>query len=448
MIIVCIGDSLTEGDYGIKGVRGVANVQSDNYPYFLSLMSGAEVRNYGKCGIRASGFLKLYDEGKVDVKGADAIFVMLGTNGGQSASEDTYDNRCYEELIVKLMKDAPQAKLVLIVPPQGTVNPEYSNCGYMPQIIEAQKFTRMMAEKYSLALLDAGKDKHFSPENEYVMQPEDGLHLGFMGYARLADMVNGAVKPLRKSPLSTVKMLPDAGKTKLVAHRGLSGLECENTAAAFIAAGNRAYYGIETDIWRTNDGKFICSHDGRTHRLCDTDINIEESSFDEVRALRLKDTDGKTVRGYYGYPTPEEYVDICKKYSKHCVPELKSDFTEDEIRQIIDIFASRDYLDNTTFIAFNPENLELVKKVRPEQNCQLLVGWGAMPENWLDDILPYLEEHKFGIDADYFVINPDTAARLHAHGIEINVWTVDNPALAKKLIESGVDMITTNILEY
>lgn len=40
---------------------------------------------------------------------------------------------------------------------------------------------------------------------------------------------------------------------KVIAHRGLSGIERENTNAAFVAAGNRSYYGIETDVRRTAD---------------------------------------------------------------------------------------------------------------------------------------------------------------------------------------------------
>ena len=36
---------------------------------------------------------------------------------------------------------------------------------------------------------------------------------------------------------------------------------------------------------------------------------------------------------------------------------------------------------------------------------------------------------------------------LHAAGIKVNCWTVDDPDRAKELIEWGVDMITTNILE-
>ena len=45
--------------------------------------------------------------------------------------------------------------------------------------------------------------------------------------------------------METLKL--ENNKTKMIAHRGLSGLEKENTAVAFIAAGNKSYYGIETD---------------------------------------------------------------------------------------------------------------------------------------------------------------------------------------------------------
>ena len=91
---------------------------------------------------------------------------------------------------------------------------------------------------------------------------------------------------------NTIKIV-DHGNTKMVAHRGVSGLETENTAAAFIAAGNRTYWGVETDIYRTNDGNYICNHDGRSGRICEVDLVMEQSSLAELRALTLKDKDGK-----------------------------------------------------------------------------------------------------------------------------------------------------------
>ena len=55
--------------------------------------------------------------------------------------------------------------------------------------------------------------------------------------------------------------------TLMVAHRGVSKLERENTCAAFVAAGNRSYFGVETDIHRTSDGQFVVFHDDSTKRL-------------------------------------------------------------------------------------------------------------------------------------------------------------------------------------
>ena len=62
---------------------------------------------------------------------------------------------------------------------------------------------------------------------------------------------------------------------EMIAHRGLSGLERENTCAAFIAAGNRSYYGIETDIHITRDGRFIVYHDDNTLRLTGVDSVVQ-----------------------------------------------------------------------------------------------------------------------------------------------------------------------------
>ena len=98
---------------------------------------------------------------------------------------------------------------------------------------------------------------------------------------------------------------------KMVAHRGVSGLERENTCAAFVAAGNRSYFGVETDIHRTADGRYIVFHDDNLTRLLGDGRVVEEMRFDELRALRLTDLDGN-ARGDLLLPTLEEYVHICK----------------------------------------------------------------------------------------------------------------------------------------
>ena len=73
----------------------------------------------------------------------------------------------------------------------------------------------------------------------------------------------------------------------MIAHRGVSGLEKENTCSAFVAAGNRSYYGIETDVHLTADGRFIICHDNDLKRVAGEDVTIENTTFDELRKIVL-----------------------------------------------------------------------------------------------------------------------------------------------------------------
>ena len=86
--------------------------------------------------------------------------------------------------------------------------------------------------------------------------------------------------------MDTIKI--DRGNVRMIAHRGVSGLELENTCAAFVAAGNRSYYGIETDIHQTADGKFIIIHDDETGRVATENISVEGSDFETLRSLQLR----------------------------------------------------------------------------------------------------------------------------------------------------------------
>lgn len=189
MIICCIGDSLTEGDYGIKNTRGVANVQEKGYPYFLAQMTGAEVRNFGKCGWRASHMLAWYEQGGLDLSGADKVVLMLGTNGGQCAEGDSEENAAYRALTAHILADQPQAALYLVTPPNVTTNPAYSNCGYASQVAEAVGFVRKLGRELNLPVIDLAASPRITPADESRLQPNDGLHFGEAGYRVLAEEI-------------------------------------------------------------------------------------------------------------------------------------------------------------------------------------------------------------------------------------------------------------------
>ena len=240
--------------------------------------------------------------------------------------------------------------------------------------------------------------------------------------------------------MNTMKM--NQTTARMIAHRGASGLEPENTCAAFIAAGNRSYFGIETDVHQTADGKFIIIHDDTTSRVSQKDLTVEQTDFETLRQVQLSDPLGPPRKDLF-LPSLEEYLSICKKYEKTAVLELKNPMTPDAVQRIVDIVSALGYLDRTLFISFYPENLVALREMQPNQPVQLLVDRIPDPQA----LLTFLKQHRFGLDANYQAVTPEIVRLMHEHRIEVNVWTVDDPRDAEKLLDMGVDYITSNILE-
>ena len=89
--------------------------------------------------------------------------------------------------------------------------------------------------------------------------------------------------------------------TLTIAHRGLSGLEVENTNAAFVAAANRSYYGIETDIHRTGDGHFVVMHDSNLMRVSGEDVDVEKTALSDILNVVLFDPKFLNILLYMKY---------------------------------------------------------------------------------------------------------------------------------------------------
>lgn len=232
-------------------------------------------------------------------------------------------------------------------------------------------------------------------------------------------------------------------EVKLVAHRGLSGIETENTCAAFIAAGNRDYYGIETDTHRTADGAFVVIHDDHTGRVAFEDISVEGSTLAELQAVALKDKDGMP-RSDLKIPTLEEYLKICAKYAKVPVLELKNPFSREDIARILEIVKGIMSLEDIVFISFDYQNMVCLRELAPDARLQYLCG-----KNPVDtELIEKLKAYDLDVDIYWKVLDEAGVKLLREAGIEINVWTVDDPAAAETLIGWGVDYITSNILQY
>lgn len=242
--------------------------------------------------------------------------------------------------------------------------------------------------------------------------------------------------------MDTVKI--DSKNVKMIAHRGLSGLERENTCAAFVAAGNRSYYGIETDVHVTADGKFVVIHDETTERVSNGlfNVNVEESGYEDIKAVVLPDVDGSTHRTDIRIPLLADYIKICSKYSKKCILELKNEFKTEDIDELINEIQLTGYLENVVFISFSMKNCLNLRNRLKENEIQFLTS-----EEVTDELIKTLTDNKLELDIFYKRLTKEIADSLHDKGIKINVWTCDLPEDAINMVDMGVDYITTNILE-
>ena len=242
--------------------------------------------------------------------------------------------------------------------------------------------------------------------------------------------------------MTNTKKLTHYGNTKIVAHMGAKGLETENTIAAYIASGNRSFWGIETDVHVTKDKKIIATHDDNAKRVSGVDIVIEESDFDTLRKIPLYDMDSGKTRVDLFMPSLEEYITICKKYGKVAVLELKNRMSDEDVFAIYDEISALGYIDNTVFISFSIENLHAIRQKNPTQTVQYLIG-GKVP----DDLIDTLAKYKYDLDIYYKAATKELIDSCHEIGAEVNVWTVDEVDDAERLVDFGIDYITTNIIE-
>jgi len=254
--------------------------------------------------------------------------------------------------------------------------------------------------------------------------------------------------------MDTIKI--NKRQTQLIAHAG-HGLEMANTCAGFIAAGNRSYAGIETDLQITADMQVVTMHNPSSAGVSPVVISIPDSTLEEVQNLPVYDhpffygienTDMEVRKGStrpdLRIASLEEYIRLCKKYGKIAVPELKGEMTPQAIAVIVDKIRALDYLENTIFISFCWENLVEIRRLVPGQTVQFLTG-----ENhpFTDEFLDRVAENGFDLDIHIFTTTREVIERIHARGIKVNVWTIDWPDRAEQVAAWGADYITTNILE-
>lgn len=221
-----------------------------------------------------------------------------------------------------------------------------------------------------------------------------------------------------------------------VAHRGYSGKFRPNTVAAFEAAAEENFWGIETDIRTTKDGALVCEHDETVKYKDGTELAVASSTLAELRAKPLKnDVSNDDVC----LATFEEYLAACKKGNKIAVIELKESCSSEKLREILSVVDEAYDRSKCAFIAFDYGNLTRLKAEDASLSLQYLSETKGDPmfENALAD--------GIAIDVHVRCVTKKLVNRFHKKGVKVNVWTVNDAWSLNKVRRAGVDYVTTDI---
>ena len=239
--------------------------------------------------------------------------------------------------------------------------------------------------------------------------------------------------------------LPRSGP-EIVAHRGSSEEAPENTIASF-RLGYEQADACELDIHLSKDGQVVVMHDANTKRTASVDKPIAQQTLEELKALDAGKFKGEKFAGEK-IPLLSEVLAL--------IPEKKRLFIEikcgsEVIPGLVAVIGdAKKTPEQTALIAFNLDTLRQAKQKLPRLKAYWLASakadakTGKPPE--VDALIQKAKDAGLdGLDLEgKFPIDADFVGKVHAAGLKLYTWTVNDAEAAKRQAAAGVDGITTD----
>ena len=216
-----------------------------------------------------------------------------------------------------------------------------------------------------------------------------------------------------------------------IAHRGYVAKGVENSIEALEGATEVGADYVEFDIILTKDNKFVVMHDYNLKRLAGLNKRVQDMNFDEVVGLTIKQGDYTSK-----IPSLEEFVNKAKELNMKLVIELKPHGAEPS--NYIDILideVKRLKLENYKFMSLNPKVMEELETKAPD----LETGY----------VIPLQFGNFHHSNVDFFVIEDFSyrdrlVEQARKENKKVFVWTINDPALITKYLQSPADGIITD----
>jgi glycerophosphoryl diester phosphodiesterase len=275
----------------------------------------------------------------------------------------------------------------------------------------------------------------FSPPLVGFLSDRGGLHAAMMVFAAVIlvsagfwswkVVVEWGVAPWPKGALR----LP-----RSQSHRGFHAKERENTLGAFRAAARAGAKMIELDVRLSSDGEVVVVHDPDIARIAGRPGVVREMAAAELATA-------------VGAPSLAEVLSDIECRALLVNVELKHCRGQNGALAIAVALAVRGYEGRVIYSSFNPLLLRAMARLTPEVPRALLATGADEPGNtiylrrmWLAFLA---RPHMLNYDARSFT--PALARRLAARKVPVAIWTVEDPAEARKFLAMGAESIISPV---
>ena len=243
-----------------------------------------------------------------------------------------------------------------------------------------------------------------------------------------------------------VKAYFEPGLPRVFAHRGLAAATelsegaPENTLLSFAAALGVGVSYIETDVHGSRDGVAVISHDPDLTRLAGIPSAVRDYTLAELREIQLGFGQGFCSLAEALDAFPETRFNI----------DLKS---ADAIQPTVDAILAANALGRVLVTSFSEaRRLAAVRQLPGVATSAGATRFAAALGAGKLALAPVLRRTLRAVDCvqvptrhlGLAITTPPMIRRLHAAGVEVHVWTINDEPTMHELLDLGVDGLVTD----
>lgn len=218
---------------------------------------------------------------------------------------------------------------------------------------------------------------------------------------------------------------------KVIAHRGASAYEPENTLAAFKKAKELGAQWMECDVRLTRDGKVIVFHDNRLNRMTNSAGWIRWKKHSTLQKLKI----GLNERIVH----LEELLDFLEEIGLSVNIEIKKDFgrVRKTVKKVMEILHQKPRKNISLLISsFSERSLHEVRKRDKTIHLGLLMEkWNPRWQSLADQL------NCVSIHCSKNILTTERILEIKKTGRQVLVFTINNHKEVQQHYHMGVDAV-------